>query len=225
MCFSATASFGAALVVGGIGIVSLSLVRKKTWIPLGAIPLLFGVQQLQEGLLWRVLKQENCPLLMFLQKVSLLPKNLLVERLAFLFLFFAYVVWPTWIPFSFFMLEREYARKKILTFFVLFGFALSAYLLYMLIWHGASATIIDQSIAYQTAVDSLDWGTILYAIATLMPFFISSQDHAKLVGIVLTFSCLISYIYWTATFTSIWCFFAAILSISILLLIRKERTR
>ena len=52
MCFSATASFvaGSALVV--LGVATLRATRRKSEIPFAAIPLLFGIQQLVEGLLW-----------------------------------------------------------------------------------------------------------------------------------------------------------------------------
>jgi hypothetical protein len=52
MCFSATASFGAAVVLGTIGIVAMSKAGTKPQRLLAAIPLIFAVQQVTEGLIW-----------------------------------------------------------------------------------------------------------------------------------------------------------------------------
>ena len=52
MCFSATASYTAGVLLVGMGGVVLSRVREKREIAYAAIPLLFGIQQLSEGLVW-----------------------------------------------------------------------------------------------------------------------------------------------------------------------------
>ena len=52
MCFSATASFisGTALCV--IGVATLKQTKAPAEIPFALIPLLFGIQQLTEGVIW-----------------------------------------------------------------------------------------------------------------------------------------------------------------------------
>ncbi|RRJ46375.1 hypothetical protein EIM03_29860 [Pseudomonas aeruginosa] len=52
MCFSAPASFTAAAVLLGLGTVTMRRARSRRELPYAAIPLLFGVQQLLEGMLW-----------------------------------------------------------------------------------------------------------------------------------------------------------------------------
>ena len=52
MCFSATASFTAGLFLAGIAVVTLKSVRQTHELPIAAIPLLFGIQQLSEGVIW-----------------------------------------------------------------------------------------------------------------------------------------------------------------------------
>ena len=51
MCFSAPASFTAAAVLLGLGTVTMRRARSRRELPYAAIPLLFGVQQLLEGML------------------------------------------------------------------------------------------------------------------------------------------------------------------------------
>ncbi len=52
MCFSATASFIAGSALSAGGIVTLRMTARRAEIPFAMIPLLFGVQQLIEGMVW-----------------------------------------------------------------------------------------------------------------------------------------------------------------------------
>ena len=79
MCFSASASFiaGAALVTAGIA--TLRIVRRPSEIPFAAIPLLFGLQQLIEGLIWLSFRDAS---------------PLANSTLTFVYSLFSHVVWP-----------------------------------------------------------------------------------------------------------------------------------
>ena len=52
MCFSANASFIAGATISAIGVVTLKKVKAPSQIVFASIPLIFGVQQLSEGVLW-----------------------------------------------------------------------------------------------------------------------------------------------------------------------------
>ena len=52
MCFSATASFTAGGVLLGLGTLTLRSARRSREVSFAAIPLLFAVQQLSEGIIW-----------------------------------------------------------------------------------------------------------------------------------------------------------------------------
>src|SRR6187402_1838956 len=98
MCFSATASFGAAAVLGVVGGVAVTKAKTSPQKTFAAIPLIFAVQQLSEGLLWLSLKND-----------SLASSQSL---LTYIFLFFAMAIWPFWIPFSVWLMEKDLKRKK-----------------------------------------------------------------------------------------------------------------
>jgi hypothetical protein len=51
MCFSATASFVAGSALSAVGAVTITKAKRKAEIPFATIPLLFGIQQLTEGLI------------------------------------------------------------------------------------------------------------------------------------------------------------------------------
>src|SRR5687767_3355250 len=100
MCFSAGASFGAAIILGAIGVVSLKKVRAPAQIIFAGIPLLFGLQQFFEGLLWLTLTHASY--------------SSWHTITTYVFLLFAQGLWPLWIPLSMFLIEPDKMRRKIL---------------------------------------------------------------------------------------------------------------
>jgi hypothetical protein len=84
MCFSASASFGAGVVLSAIGVVSIKKNQHKSQFLFASIPLLFAVQQFAEGILWLVLPN---PEYASMQKHT-----------TYVFLFFAQFFWPLWVP-------------------------------------------------------------------------------------------------------------------------------
>ena len=52
MCFSASASFGAGIVLAAIAVASIKQVQHKSQIVFACIPLFFSAQQFTEGLVW-----------------------------------------------------------------------------------------------------------------------------------------------------------------------------
>ena len=52
MCFSATASFSVGAILLGLGTLTLKAARRPPELVLAAIPLLFAIQQLSEGVIW-----------------------------------------------------------------------------------------------------------------------------------------------------------------------------
>jgi hypothetical protein len=66
MCFSASASFIAGGALTAVGVVTLKKTENKKEIPFAAIPLLFGIQQLIEGVIWLTLRHHAPELNMLL---------------------------------------------------------------------------------------------------------------------------------------------------------------
>ena len=52
MCFSATASFTAGAALTAVGGLTVHKSHGQIELPLALVPLLFGIQQLTEGVLW-----------------------------------------------------------------------------------------------------------------------------------------------------------------------------
>jgi hypothetical protein len=70
-----------------------------------SIPLIFGVQQIAEGILWLTLPNSEY---LTIQKIF-----------TYVYLFFAQIVWPIWVPIAILLLEKEATRKNIQKVFTL----------------------------------------------------------------------------------------------------------
>src|ERR1041385_1006208 len=116
MCFSASASFGAGAILSVIGLASLKKVKSSSQIIFAAIPLIFAVQQITEGFLWLALSHQNFASMR--------------QGTTYIFLFFAQIVWPVWVPFSILKLEKRDNRKKIEKLLTGIGMLVSTYLAY-----------------------------------------------------------------------------------------------
>jgi hypothetical protein len=59
MCFSATASFTAAAVMGGVGLATFKISKNKDQRYLASVPFLFAWQQLSEAWVWISIRDEQ----------------------------------------------------------------------------------------------------------------------------------------------------------------------
>ena len=196
MCFSAAASFAAGGALSVAGGLTIAQVKKKTELPFASIPLLFGIQQVIEGAVW----------------VSFgFPVVNTVATYAYSM--FSHVLWPIFVPISVLLMETEPIRKKILSLFSFLGLAVGGYLLYFIIVDPVTAHIVNNSIAYHSPHLYTYLIMALYLVATCGSCFVSSHKIINVFGVVLFVSFAIAAWFYTETFFSVWCFFAAVLSI------------
>jgi hypothetical protein len=211
MCFSASASFIASGYLAFIGALCLKKNRNRNATFFAAIPLLFALQQASEGLLWLSFGH-NWPLLQ-----SIMP---------YIFLFFAFFLWPIWIPFSLTLLEPSQTRRHYLEMFLMVGILIGIYLYHFLIWHGVIAKPLSCHIYYDISIPDVQStiDSIAYLLATVMPFFVSSMPIFWVFGLLLSGSYLITYFFYLHHLISLWCFFAALLSSFVYVIIAREQS-
>lgn len=211
MCFSATASFiagGALIATGGSAI---KICQNKKHIPFASIPLLFGIQQVSEGFLWLALEK---------QQYSHWEMNS-----TYFFLFFAQILWPFWVPFSIRLMEISPHIKQRLNFILWIGIIASTYLGYCLLNHNPKASISGNHIRYDLNFTFyfVWYSGLFYFIPTVIPALISSVKNIKYLGLVILISFVISKLFYDEHLISIWCYFAAILSIIVYLIIKRAQ--
>ncbi|MEO7924698.1 MAG: DUF6629 family protein [Chitinophagaceae bacterium] len=227
MCFSATASFGASAILGTIGIITVTKARTKPQRVFGTIPLLFAVQQLTEGLLWLSLKDNDLASW----------KSLLT----YIYLVFAMAVWPFWISFTVWLMEKEAKNKRMMNTLVAVGTIVSIGVILVLSLYPvkvmmpfcptcplSSATGLNQHLHYEFTLPRVAKGligtfSVLYIIATIVTPLLSSIKKMKWLSIVFFGSYLFAVILYNGFVISIWCFFAGLLSFVVLWIILSLR--
>lgn len=202
MCFSSTASFGASGVLLVIGVAGIIKAAHKRQLAFAVIPLIFAVQQFTEGFLWLSLE-------------GIFPG--FDKILTYTYLFFAQVLWPVWIPLAFLWLENDNTRRLILKFLAGTGILVGLYLAYGLFSFDVSSEIVNHHIKY-----SLDYpqnlrgySNLLYGLATVAPAFVSGVKGMKIFGLLVILAYFVSFFYYRSALISVWCYFAAVISISI----------
>ncbi len=213
MCFSATASFSAGVVLTAIGIASIKKVQRPNQYLFASIPLIFAAQQIVEGFLWLALPN---PEYMFAQ-----------QGLTYAFLFVAQIMWPVWVPISILMLTPKEDRKLIQKILTGIGFITGAALAFCLIYFDVSSKIHGNHVLYnQSYPDSIRFiGVAFYLAATILPLFFSTVKNLWMLGLGILVSYIVSAIFFSRYLLSVWCFFAAIISITVYIIIVKTRRK
>jgi len=211
MCFSATASFGASVVLAGIGVASMKQIQTKSQIVFACIPIFFAIQQFNEGLVWVSFASPFNPSLNLYAKYG--------------FLIFAQLVWPLWIPIAMVMVENKGERRKIQRVFVAIGITEALYQFYCMLNYPAHAEIMGHHIYYH--IDHPDTfqyiEPVFYIAAIIVSPFFTSIRKMWMVGMAILISCVITLIFFQHYTVSVWCFFASIISISVYFIMRKIR--
>jgi len=213
MCFSTTASFGASAILAIVGIASLKKVQTSSQLMFALIPIIFSIQQLTEAFVWISLTNPNY------RHCQHIP--------IYIFVFFAQVLWTLWVPLSFFLIEKNIKRKSILLGLVAIGSAISIFHFYNLIFFNVNAAITPFHIFYD-----LDFPLrnnlimeSLYLICIIIPPLISSIKRTSMLGILLSASFLITKLYFNDYIISVWCFFAALISVLVLLIMKELKEK
>lgn len=208
MCFSATASFVAGTSLVGFGVATIAKAERRSEVPFAAIPLLFGIQQLVEGGIWLTFTRDA---------------PALKQTLTYVYSLFSHVLWPIYVPFAFRFLETTPWRRKAMLWFQAAGLVVGLYLLFFLVTRPVVAEVVDQHIVYRSPHFYLAPVIVLYLAATCFTGFVSSHGFMRMFGVLALLSFIATYLFYTLALVSVWCFFAAILSLLIYLHLRYRK--
>jgi len=203
MCFSATASFATAGVVTMIGLTCLQKSRSRREWPLAAMPLLFGLHQSIEGLLWLTLETAS--------------DGAAATTLTFMFLVQAEVIWPAYAPFAALLVEPDRTRRLLMYLVFAAGLAAGVYLLRTIVSETHTAEIVGGHIVYHGGAPPPVAIRVLYLLAACAPAVLSSHPAVQIFAGIVTIGAWITYAFYVGAFTSVWCFFAAAASVVLLL--------
>lgn len=207
MCFSATASLTAGAVLSIAGLACMASAPDRRALPLAAMPLLFGIQQAIEGGLWLALETgdegaQSC--------------------FATGFSAFSQVLWPLYVPLAAWMIETNAVRRRWIAMTGLAGLVVGLLLAYGLVTQPMLATIDGAHIHYRSVhIDGLyNAGlfvpaAVLYVVATCVSLMLVGDPRVQIVGALMLAAFGITYVFYETWLVSVWCFLAAVLSLSI----------
>ena len=206
MCFSPEADLVSGIVIGAIGIEAFRHVSRPAERALAAVPVVLGVHQLVEAVVWWALQGD-------------LPGRW-VEPAATAYLLIAFGVLPILVPAAVGALEPESNRRR-LAVFTAIGVAVSAVLVHAIVRGPVVAAIDGHHISY--GVDLWHGGLIVafYVVATCGALLASVHRHVRWFGMVnlVVVAALVALD--RGALISLWCAWAAVTSIAISLHLRR----
>lgn len=212
VCFSAQADLVGGMVLGVIGIdVARHVDHRRDHLAVAALPLLFAAHQLDEAFVWWGLQGHV---------------NESVGRAStWLYLLFAFVVLPLYVPLAVRSLEPPGRRRMTMTIFVGLGAVVSAVLLAAMIRGPVTASLDDFHVKY--GIQMAYGGLIVaaYVLATCGSAVFSGYRHIATFGLVNLIVVAVLAVLMIDGFASLWCGWAALTSCAIALHIRFSSPR
>lgn len=217
MCFSASSSF----LISAVGICSgsycvsrVNQINVYDYLPIALTPILFGIQQGLEGMVWLSLNSAD---------------SQITKTYALGFLFFSHFLWPFWMTFSVLKVETGQTIKKVLIGLLTIGFLYGVFLYFPLLvnpdW--LSVNQVYGSIQYRIHVMSHGivspyLGILLYMIVALLGLMLSSHRGLNYLGGLIFIALIFSQLLFNYALISVWCFFAAVTSSYLLYFFSSE---
>lgn len=209
MCFSPQADFVAGVVVAGVGVETLRRVRARRELILGALPLLFGIHQLVEGLVWLGLRGQ-------------VPRGL-GDAAKEAYILYAHAVLPAIVPLGFMLLEPDRRRSRAMLVMACLGVLLGVYLLWQVTAYPVGAQEEARCIDYTTHTPNDALIGLLYITATCGPALISSRRYLRWFGMVSLVGVIVTAAVRVDELTSLWCLYVAVVSVLIFEHFRRQR--
>ncbi|CAN5442122.1 hypothetical protein BH09PSE4_BH09PSE4_16640 [soil metagenome] len=199
MCFSATASFVASGVLATIGVATLRHVREPRTLLFASVPLLFAAHQFSEGLVWLGLDGHIGPVGR--------------DHAVFIFALYAYGILPFLMPTAVALMEPPGWRRLAILGLTLVGAGVCVWDIAGVIVFPTHAFIEQNSIAYRNPMTGNFWVSGFYILATCGALILSSHRVVRAYGVLNIIGLTIVHLVKGYAFASVWCFYAAILSV------------
>jgi uncharacterized protein DUF6629 len=209
MCFSATADFGGSVVLGTIGVATLTEVKRPRELLLASMPCLFAIHEFIEGFVWLGLDGRL--------------STQVAHNAGAAYVLYAQGILPFLLPFSVFLIEPTKRQRRRMMAFVILGGVLALYLLWGLIAYPLAISEQAHSILYVNVITNTDLVAVLYVVATCGALFFSGFRDLVLLGWANLAGLMIVSLVKRYAFTSVWCAYAAAVSVIIYFFFRRSR--
>jgi hypothetical protein len=202
MCFSAAANFVGSGVLGGIGVVTLTRVKHRRELLFAALPIFFAIHQFIEGFVWLGLDGVLSPTV--------------AHNMGAAFMLYAQGLLPFLLPLSVLLFEPGVQNRKRMLPFLGLGTATTLYILWACMAYPLQVFVKGNSIVYINQATDNIVVAVLYVIATCGSLFFSKIRMMVIFGAANLAILLAVMEFKRYAFTSLWCAYAAIASVIIL---------
>lgn len=209
MCFSATANFTGSVVLGAIGVATLKEIRHRRELLLAAMPCLFALHQFTEGFVWLGLDHRLSPMV--------------AHDAGAAFVLYAQGLLPFLLPLSVLLIEPTLRRRRRMLGFLILGGTLAFFILWGLIAYPLEVSLRHHSIVYLNAMTTTAVVAVLYVIATCGALLLSGFRDLVVLGWVNLAGLIVVMLIRAYAFTSLWCAYAAVVSVIIYFFFRRKR--
>jgi hypothetical protein len=174
-----------------------------------ALPCLFALHQFTEGIVWLGLDHKLGPTVAHAAGAA--------------YVLYAEGLLPFLLPLSVFLIEPTPGRRRGMSGFLALGGALSLYILWGLIAFPLEVSAREHGIVYLNAITTTTPVAVLYVIATCGALFFSGFRGLLILGAVNLVGLIVVMLVRRYEFTSIWCAYAAVVSVIIYFFFRRSR--
>ena len=210
MCFSAAANFVGSGVLGTIGVVTLTKVKHRRELLFAALPTLFALHQFIEGFVWLGLDGVLRPVV--------------AHDMGAAFMLYAQGLLPFLLPLSVLLFEPDINSRRRMLPFVLLGAATTLYILWALTAYPLQVFVRANSIVYINQATNNTAVAVFYVIATCGSLFFSKVRAMVIFGAANLAILLVVMAVKRYAFTSLWCAYAAVASVIILIYFWRSST-
>lgn len=208
VCFSAVANFVGSTTLGGVGVVTLTKVKHRRELLFASLPLLFAVHQFIEGFVWLGLDGILSPTV--------------THNMGAAFMLYAQGLLPFLLPLSVLLFEPDANSRKRMRPFLAIGTGTALYILWALTAYNLQVYIRGNSIVYVNQATNNMLVAVLYVIATCGSLFFSKVRAMVIFGAANLAILLVVMAVKRYAFTSLWCAYAAVASVIILVYFWKS---
>jgi hypothetical protein len=202
VCFSATANFVGSAALGAIGVVTLTKVKHRRELLFASLPTLFAIHQFIEGFVWLGLDGTLSPAV--------------THDMSAAYMLYAQGLLPFLLPLSVLLFEADGPSRRRMLPFLVIGGGTALYILWALMAYPLEVYVKGNSIVYINQATNNTAVAVLYVIATCGSLFFSKIRMMVIFGAANLLILLVVMEYKRYVFTSLWCAYAAIASLIIL---------
>jgi hypothetical protein len=202
VCFSATANFVGSAGLAAIGVVTLTKVKHRRELLFASLPVLFAVHQFIEGFVWLGLDGILSPAV--------------AHDMGAAFMLYAQGLLPFLLPLSVTLFEADAPSRRRMFPFLVIGGATTLYILWALTAYPLELYVKGDSIVYINQATNNTAVAVLYVIATCGSLFFSKIRMMVIFGAANLIILLAVMEFKRYAFTSLWCAYAAVASLIIL---------